>query len=123
MWSIPFFNGVDSRFTWDGSLQVVLIFSLFGIGLGLAYEFAFRSLLKKHGALFGLVVTVVAAYPLAQAALQQINFTPPLIPTIALSIFFVGVMFLPFSIALEFLLRRYHRMRDSRQLFPSQIHL
>jgi hypothetical protein len=123
MWSIPFFNGVDSRFTFDGTFQVILTFSLFGIGLGLVYEFVFRSLLRKRGILFGVLVTLVAAYPLASAGLQQISFTPPVVPTIAFSLLFVGLMFVPFAMALELLLRRYHRIRDCRHLAPSQISL
>ena len=123
MWSIPFFNGVDSRFTFDGTVQVALTFSLFGIGLGLIYEFVFRSLLRNHGLLFGVLVTIVAAYPLATAALQQINFTPPIIPTIGFSLLFVSIMFVPFGFALEVMLRRYHRIRDSRHLSPSQIQI
>src|SRR5687767_6577700 len=48
MWAIPFFNGADSRFTLDGTLQVVLVFSLYGIGLGILYELVFRSLLGNR---------------------------------------------------------------------------
>ena len=123
MWAIPFFNGADSRFTFDGTLRVVLTFSLFGIGLGLVYELVFRGLLRQHGSLFGLLVTLIAAYPLAMAALQQIRFSPPILPTIGFALLFVGIMFLPFAIVLELMLSRYHRIRVVRHLSPSQIHL
>lgn len=34
MWSIPFFNGAESRFSSGGTFDVILFFSLYGIGLG-----------------------------------------------------------------------------------------
>src|SRR5687767_12194082 len=67
MWSIPFFNGVDPRITFDGTVQVILVFSLFGIGLGIIYELFFRGLLRNRGLQYGVLVTIVGAYPLAEA--------------------------------------------------------
>ena len=112
MWSIPFFNGTASRVTFDGTVQVVLIFSLIGIALSLVYELAFRRFLKTRGLLFGSLVALIAAYPLALPALQQINFTPPIIPTIVVTLLVVGFMFVPFALLLEFLLGVYHRCRS-----------
>jgi hypothetical protein len=109
MWSIPFFNGADPAFTLPGTIQVVLVFSLYGIGLGIVYELAFRRLLGQYGMLFGGLVTLVSVYPLASAALQQLSFTPSLIPLAAISLLLVGLMFVPFAIALEFLIGLYHR--------------
>lgn len=121
MWVIPFVNGAESRFTIEGTIQVILVFSLFGIGLGPIYEFLFRDLLRNRGAIFGLIVTIVAAYPLAVEGLEQIPFTPPLVPTILVSLLVVGVMFIPFGVALELMLRRYHRFRKCEHLSPAQI--
>ena len=112
MSSIPFFNGTESRLTFDGTVQVILVFSLYGIGLGIIYELLFRRLLKNRGLLFGLLVTVIAAFPLASAALQQISFVPSLLPTIGFALLFVGAMFIPFAVALELLLSLYHRIHS-----------
>jgi len=121
MWIIPLINGVESRFTIDGTLQVILVFSLFGIGLGLIYEFIFRGPLANRGLLFGVTVTLVTAYPLAAAGLQQITFKPEIAPTVGLSLFVVGMMFIPFAVALETLLRVYHRLRGNRYLASAQM--
>ena len=124
MWSIPFFNGAESRITAAGTLQVVLVFSLYGIVLSLVYELFFRRLLGKGALLFGLLITIVSAYPLASAALQQISFAPGIFPATVASLFFVGLMFLPFAIALEQLLARWHRFRGEEipQLESLQSH-
>ena len=122
MWSIPFFNGTESRFTLDGTLSVILIFSLLGIGLGIVYELFFRSLLRNRGLVFGLLVTVIAAYPLAAAAIQQITFTPRIVPAIGITLLLVGFMFVPFSVLLELLLRLYHRVRNCSHRPARQAH-
>ena len=111
MWSIPFFNGTESRFTLDGTLQVVLVFSLYGIALGIIYELVFRDLLRQRGLLYGLVITLVTAYPLGLAGLQQISFQPPFLYAVLFSALFVAVMFVPFGIILELLIERSHRIR------------
>ena len=121
MWSIPFFNGGDSRFTFDGTLQVILTFSLFGIGLGAIYEFIFRGIPGTRGILFGLVITLVTVYPLSAAALQQINFTPSLLPAGAVSFFFVALMFVPFGMALELMIGHYHEIRGYRSLSHDRV--
>ena len=111
MWSIPFFNGTDPRVTFDGTIQVVLVFSLFGIGLALIYEFFFRQILGRRGLLFGSLVMAVSSYPLASAASQQLTFTPDLLPLTFFTLVIVGLMFVPFAVVLEFLLFRWHAYR------------
>ena len=111
MWAIPFFNGTDPRMTLDGTLKVILTFSLFGIGLGVVYEMAFRRVFRNHGLLFGLLITLLTCFPLSSAALQQLSFTPGMVAAIVFSLLFVGGMFIPFAFSLEFLLARWHRFR------------
>ena len=113
MWAIPFFNGTDPRVTFDGTLRVILTFSLFGIGLGVVYETAFRRLFRNHGLLFGALITLLTSFPLSSAALQQLSFTPGLFATVIFSLLFVGSMFVPFAFALEYLLARWHRFRGA----------
>ncbi len=112
MWAIPFFNGTESRFTLDGTLQVVLVFSLYGIGLGILYELIFRGLLRKSGLLFGILVTLFTWYPLGAAGAQQLNFQPSMLPLVFFSGLFVALMFVPFSLLLELLIRRWHLCHD-----------
>lgn len=112
MWAIPAFNATGSEFTLAGSLQVVIVFSLYGIGLGIIYELLFRQILRKRGFAYGLLITLVAAYPLASAAFQQLTFEPRVLPAAAFSLLFVGLMFVPFAVALEFLLAKYCSRRS-----------
>lgn len=108
MWAIPFFNGAESRFTFDGTVQVILVFSLYGIGLGILYELFFRRLLHGRGLLFGVFITLCTGYPLGAAGTQQLNFQPS-VPTAAFFTFlFVSLMFVPFGVVLELLLARWH---------------
>lgn len=108
MWAIPFFNGTGSRFTLDGSLQVVLTFSLAGIGLGILYEFIFRRLLHGRGLLFGLITTLITWYPLSAAGVQQLNFQPSIPAAGFFTFIFVSLMFVPFGGVLELMLARWH---------------
>lgn len=109
MWAIPFFNGSESRFTLDGTVQVILVFSLYGIMLGILYELLFRDLLYKKGLLFGLVVAICTWYPLAEAGMQQLNFQPTFISLLFFSGLVMSIMFIPYGIALELLIGRWHQ--------------
>ena len=122
MWSIPFFNGTGPIFTLPGTIQVVLVFSLYGIGLGIIYDLVFRRTFRNHGALFGGLVTLVSVYPLSVAAVQQLSFTPRPIPLIIVAFSLVGLMFVPFAVVLEFLLDLYHRGVEHRPSIARSIH-
>ena len=113
MWAIPAFNGTSWEFTLAGSLQVVLVFSLYGIGLGAIYEILFRRILMNRGLAYGLLITIAAVYPLGVAASQQLSFEPGIFAMTLISFFFVGLMFIPFALALEVLLHHYHRLRSA----------
>lgn len=108
MWTIPFFNGTEPNITLDGTSQVILVFSLYGIGLGIMYEFLFRKILRQSGLLFGALVTVCVAYPLGAAGVQQLNFAPNALPLILITGAVIALMFVPFGFFLELLLQRWH---------------
>ncbi|MGQ0542282.1 MAG: hypothetical protein ACT4O9_10605 [Blastocatellia bacterium] len=112
MWSIPFFNGAESRFSWGGTFDVILAFSLYGIALGIIYELIFRKLLRDRGFLYGLLITLVTWYPLGKQGVDLLNFTPSFVPTAIFTFLFLGLMFVPFGIALEFLVGRWHKYHD-----------
>ncbi|MGB7070733.1 MAG: hypothetical protein WBD22_14665 [Pyrinomonadaceae bacterium] len=114
MWTIPFFNGAEPRFSFDGSIEVILTFSLFGIGLGIVYELAFRKLLSESGFLFGVLVTLLTWYPLGKQGVDLLNFSPSWLPLLFFTLSLIGLMFVPFTIVLAFLLGRWHRFRDLR---------
>jgi hypothetical protein len=122
MWSIPFFNGTEPRVTLDGTLRVIIVFSLYGIGFAIVYELFFRSLLRQRAFVYGLLITVVSSYPLASAAVQQLSFTPDLWPLVGLTLLIIGLMFLPFSLLLEFLLARWHEFRNAGAQYLSGLH-
>jgi hypothetical protein len=107
MWAIAFFNGDASRFSVAGSLQVVLLFSSFGIGLGLLYELILRDWLRRSGLLFGIIITLITLYPFAQSAVQVMSFQPTTISLVFFTGIFTALMWLPFAVTLEMLLRYY----------------
>ncbi len=108
MGAITIANGAPQRLTASGTFTVVLTFSSFGIVLGVVYEALFRRLLRRNGLAYGGLLTLCTWYPLAHAAAQQLTAPPTLIALVTLSGLLVGLMWLPFGLALEALLRRWH---------------
>ena len=108
MGAITIANGDPQRFTASGTFTVVVTFSSFGIVLGVVYEGLFRRLLRHKGLAYGGLLTLCTWYPLAQAAAQQLTTRPALISLVTLSGLLVGLMWLPFGLALEAMLRRWH---------------
>jgi len=107
MAAIPFANGGTPLFTLAGSFAVVSTFASYGIGLGVVYEGLFRRLLRSHGLAYGGLLMLTTWYPLAQAAAQQLTGQPTLISLITFSGLIVALMWLPFGLTLEALLRRW----------------
>ncbi len=112
MWAVPFFNGTESHFSFDGSIRVVLTFSLFGIGLGVLYELVLRKLFRNRGLLFGLAISVLTVYPLGRQGVELLNFSPSLLPLAFFTFFFIAVMFVPYAVVLESIVGRWHRFHD-----------
>ena len=108
MGAITIANGDPQRLTVSGTFTVVVTFSSFGIVLGVVYEVLFRRLLQRRGLVYGGLLTLCTWYPLAHAAAQQLTARPTLISLVTLSGLLVGLMWLPFGLALEALLRRWH---------------
>lgn len=108
MGAITIANGAPQRFTASGTFTVVATFSSLGILLGVVYEGLFRRLLRRKGLAYGGLLTLCTWYPLAHAAAQQLTAHPALIPLVTLSGLLVGLMWLPFGVALEALLSRWH---------------
>lgn len=100
-------NGGTPGFTMGGSFSVVFIFSSYGIVLGVVYEGFFRRLLRGNGFAYGGLLMLSTWYPLAQAAAQQLTGQPALIALILISGIIVALMWLPYGVALEALLRRW----------------
>lgn len=108
MGAITVVNGDPQRFSASGTFTVVVTFSSFGIVLGVVYEGLLRRLLRRRGLAYGVLLTLCTWYPLAHAASQQLTEHPALIALVTLSGLLVGLMWLPFGLALEALLRRWH---------------
>jgi len=108
MSAIAFANGDSPSFTLSGSIGVVITFASFGIILGLIYEALFRDLLRQSGLAFGLLLTLCLWYPLADSGVQILRFQPTVISLIFFSGVLVALMWLPFALALEALLARWH---------------
>lgn len=115
MSAITIANGEVPRPTASGSLNVVLTFSALGLPLGVVYEGLVRHLLRRKKALtFGALLTLCTAYPLAQAAAQQINAPMNFAALALVSVLMVALMWLPYALALEWLLARWERWRERR---------
>jgi hypothetical protein len=114
MGAITVANGDPQRLTASGTFTVVLTFSSFGIVLGVVYELLFRRLLRRKGLAYGGLLTLCTWYPLAHAAAQQLTARPTLLALVVLSGLLVGLMWLPFGLALEALLRRWHDRKAMR---------
>ncbi len=118
MGAITIANGAPQRLTASGTLAVVVTFSSFGIVLGVVYEVLLRRLLRRKGLAYGALLTLCTWYPLAQAGAQQLTARPAPASLVVLSGLLVGLMWLPFGLALEALLRRWHD-REGAQLEAS----
>lgn len=108
MAAIPLANGVTPSFTPAGSFAVVLTFASYGVGLGVFYEGFFRRLLRENGLAYGGLLMLASWYPLAQAAAQQLTGQPAFVSLMIGSGLTVALMWLPFGLALEALLGRWH---------------
>jgi hypothetical protein len=108
MSAIAFANGDLSRFTFSGSVQVIVTFASSGILLGIIYETLFRDLLKQSGLAFGLLLTLCLWYPLAESAVQVLRFQPTAISLVFFSGVLTSLMWLPFALTLEAVLKRWH---------------
>lgn len=113
MAAIAFFNGDASRFSVAGSFQVILLFSSFGIGLGLLYSLLLRDLLRQSGLLFGLIITLFTWYPFAQSAVEVMRFQPTIVSLIFFSGIFTALIWLPFAVALEKFLALWENQKPS----------
>ncbi len=114
MAAIPFANGGAPSFTPAGTFAVVATFASYGILLGVVYEGLFRRLLCSNGLAYGGLIMLASWYPLAQAGAQQLAGRPSPISFIVGSGLIVALMWLPFGLTLEALLRRWHRRSAAR---------
>ena len=101
MGAIAFFNDDAFRFSVSGSFLVILLFSSFGIGLGLLYANFLRDLLRRNGLLFGIIITLFTWYPFAVSAAQILRFQPTVVSLVFFTGIFTALMWLPFAVTLE----------------------
>lgn len=113
MGAIPVANGAAPRLTLAGSFTVVATFASFGILLGIVYEGLFRPLLRRSGLAYGALIMLCSWYSLAQAATQQLTKHPALLSLIIVSGLVVALMWLPYGVVLEALLRRWQRRGEA----------
>ena len=114
MGAITIANGAPQRFTAAGTASVVAIFSSLGIALGVVYEVLFRRLLRHRGLAYGGLLTLCTWYSLAHAAAQQLTARPSPVTLALVSGLLTGLIWLPFGLALEALLRRWHERKRGR---------
>lgn len=107
MGAITIANGDTQRFTWSGTVTVVVTFSGFGIIFGFVYEGLFRRLLRRSGVAFGLLITLCSWYPLTHAATQQLTIRPSVGSLVLMSGILVAAMWIPYAVLLELLLSRW----------------
>ena len=105
MGAITIANGAPHRLTASGTAAVVVTFSSFGVVLGVVYELLFRPLLRRNGLAYGGLLTLCTWYPLGHAAAQQLTANPALVMLVLMSGLLTALMWVPFGLALEALLR------------------
>lgn len=116
---IPLANGDMPSFTPAGSLSVVLTFASYGVPLGVIYEALFRRLLREKGLAYGALLMLTSWYPLAHAATQQLTGQPHILALAVTSGFIVALMWLPYGVALEALIRRWRRAFERARSRPA----
>jgi hypothetical protein len=99
----------SARFSWSGTFQVVFVFAVFGAGIGALYPGLFRHALERSGLLFGLILILVTWYPLTRQALQLIGNLPSTSTLIIVSGATLAAMWLPYALALQWLISRLRR--------------
>jgi hypothetical protein len=115
MGAITISNGAPQRFTASGTLSVIATFASFGVPLGVVYEVLFRRLLRHNGLVYGGLLTLCTWYPLAHAAAQQLTTPRSLTPLVLVSGLLIGLIWLPFGLALEALLRRWDGRKRGKE--------
>ncbi|HEX8473051.1 MAG TPA: hypothetical protein VF666_03395 [Pyrinomonadaceae bacterium] len=115
MSAITVANGDAPSFTLSGSFSVVATFASFGILLGVVYEALFRQLLRRSGLAYGLLLTLCTWYPLAHAATQQLTGHLTFFSLLVVTGLSVALMWLPYAVALEALLKRWHAARTPQR--------
>ena len=109
MWAVAVANGAEPSFSAGGTLRVIATFALLGIVCSLAYESLLRSILYRRGLIFGLIITLAALYSTSTSVVQTLNFQPTAISLLFFSALGAALMFVPFAIVLEMLLKFWHR--------------
>ena len=107
MSAITIANGVPPRFTWSGTLTVVVAFAGYGAIFGVVYAGMFRRLLRQSGTAYGLLLMLCSWYPLAHAAVQQLTNNPPVGALVLVSGIVVAAMWVPYGLSLEMLVSRW----------------
>ena len=103
-------NG-GGAFSAGGTLQVVLVFTAIGGGVGLLYPGFFRQALGRSGLAFGALLTLATWYPLARSAWQQLAQKPDIAAMAAVSLGIIAAMWIPYALALQILVRRFGARR------------
>lgn len=122
MWAVAVANGAEPSFSASGTLRVVATFACFGIVFALIYEGLLRKILRRRGLIFGIIITLVALYPTSASVAQTLNFQPTAISLLLFSGVGAALMFVPFAVVLEMLLKFWHR-RDEKILVAHPITL
>ena len=111
-------NG-GGAFSAGGTLQVMLVFTAIGGAVAILYPGLFRHALDKSGLLFGALLTLTTWYPLAHSAAQQLRRQPELWKLAAVSLGIIAAMWIPYALALQFLMRRF-RVPQARSILNAK---
>jgi hypothetical protein len=104
------------RFSWSGTMQVLLVFIGFGAAIGILYAGLFRHAFDRSGLLFGGLLTLATWYPLGQAARQLLASPPEGIRFFLTSGAIIAVMWIPYAYLLQIFTPRFVRLLDRCRL-------
>ncbi|HKQ07571.1 MAG TPA: hypothetical protein VJ464_20770 [Blastocatellia bacterium] len=100
MAAIGLANGA-ARFSFSGSIAVVISFAGFGVILGIIYAGLLRRLLRASGLAYGCLLVLSTWYPLAEAAVEELASKPATAGLVLISGVVVVGMWVPYAIVLE----------------------
>lgn len=99
-------GGATPRFSFSGTLEVIMVYAGLGGLCALYYGAFLRSLLRRSGAAYGLVLFLAGWFPIGETALRLLPSRTDFALFVAASGAVVAMMFIPYGLLLERLLQR-----------------
>lgn len=101
MAAITIANGAEPNLTWSGTSRVLLTFTGIGGATAIAYAGLFGRAMSRRGLIFGILLVVATAWPLAQAAAPVLAQPLPRATMISATALVLSLMWIPYALVVE----------------------